>query len=295
MYLNPELLSSVFRRSLPPPFQLPPLTFAAHASSLKAVLVQRQGARRASYSTPRMLSFFRRTPQASEAAPPPSKQARERKESAWLQSISSKSTKESSAGTTTLSSSNTPRKGSGTAPHLAHAALKPATASLRPQASSASLKCSATRHSFFRNPLRGREGREGATAQQEEERPGSSYAASAPAQHLHHPPRHHSPPPPLPKPAPPASHTDTSTKSLATRLQELSVANADGLLDDEEYRLLRTRLFETFATGAGGGDQESKSLLVEGREAVPRLGGGSIGASTSSESPAGSQSVLQHC
>ncbi|KAF8584713.1 hypothetical protein K439DRAFT_1660643 [Ramaria rubella] len=38
------------------------------------------------------------------------------------------------------------------------------------------------------------------------------------------------------------------TMSLAERLNDLATANADGLLDDEEYRLLRQNLFERFAT-----------------------------------------------
>ena len=40
---------------------------------------------------------------------------------------------------------------------------------------------------------------------------------------------------------------EVATKSLAVRLQELSVANADGLLQDDEYRQLRAALFDRFA------------------------------------------------
>lgn len=41
--------------------------------------------------------------------------------------------------------------------------------------------------------------------------------------------------------------SEVATKSLAVRLQELSVANADGLLEDNEYRQLRAALFDRFA------------------------------------------------
>lgn len=46
-----------------------------------------------------------------------------------------------------------------------------------------------------------------------------------------------------PTPHPRASHIDTA-KSLATRLQELEHANNVGLLNDEEYRVLRQNLFQ---------------------------------------------------
>ncbi|KAF8489385.1 hypothetical protein JB92DRAFT_3013407 [Gautieria morchelliformis] len=43
---------------------------------------------------------------------------------------------------------------------------------------------------------------------------------------------------------------DALTMSLAQRLNELAVANADNLLNDEEYRLLRQNLFERFSAGS---------------------------------------------
>ncbi|KAF8158254.1 hypothetical protein B0H34DRAFT_708041 [Crassisporium funariophilum] len=45
-------------------------------------------------------------------------------------------------------------------------------------------------------------------------------------------------------------NTDTVTVTLAQRLNELAMANSDGLLNDDEYRLLRQNLFERFASNA---------------------------------------------
>ncbi|RDB17964.1 hypothetical protein Hypma_000784 [Hypsizygus marmoreus] len=47
----------------------------------------------------------------------------------------------------------------------------------------------------------------------------------------------------------PRQATDTVTVTLAQRLNELAMANSEGLLNDEEYRLLRQNLFERFAAG----------------------------------------------
>ncbi|KAI4523598.1 hypothetical protein K525DRAFT_267808 [Schizophyllum commune Loenen D] len=69
------------------------------------------------------------------------------------------------------------------------------------------------------------------------------------------------PPPPVPpsRSAPsnnkengasPRKQTDTATVTLAQRLDELRVANAEGLLNDDEYRLLRQNLFERFSSAA---------------------------------------------
>ncbi|KAG9315579.1 hypothetical protein JVU11DRAFT_3215 [Chiua virens] len=56
------------------------------------------------------------------------------------------------------------------------------------------------------------------------------------------------PPEPSPRP-PPRAHTDAITSTLAQRLNELAAANAEGLLNDEEYRLLRQNIFERLASG----------------------------------------------
>ncbi|KAK7464723.1 hypothetical protein VKT23_005929 [Stygiomarasmius scandens] len=48
----------------------------------------------------------------------------------------------------------------------------------------------------------------------------------------------------------PRKTTDTATMSLAQRLNELAVANSEGLLNDDEYRILRQNIFERFASNA---------------------------------------------
>lgn len=48
----------------------------------------------------------------------------------------------------------------------------------------------------------------------------------------------------------PRTHTDVITTTLAQRLDELAAANAQGLLDDDEYRLLRQNIFERLASGS---------------------------------------------
>ncbi|KAH9480541.1 hypothetical protein JR316_0007141 [Psilocybe cubensis] len=46
----------------------------------------------------------------------------------------------------------------------------------------------------------------------------------------------------------PRKNTDPVTATLAQRLNELALANSEGLLNDDEYRLLRQNLFERFAS-----------------------------------------------
>ncbi|GAA5863561.1 hypothetical protein JCM8547_007285 [Rhodosporidiobolus lusitaniae] len=78
------------------------------------------------------------------------------------------------------------------------------------------------------------------------------------------PPLSHPSSPPLPPPDP--------TVNLAQRLQELAVANADGLIGEEEYRVLRARVFEEAAKGEGGaGGEGAAAVLGEGTLGVPRL------------------------
>ncbi|KAK7682433.1 hypothetical protein QCA50_014638 [Cerrena zonata] len=50
--------------------------------------------------------------------------------------------------------------------------------------------------------------------------------------------------------SPSRTSTDAITLTLAQRLQELATANADGLLNDDEYRLLRQDLFDRLAGGS---------------------------------------------
>ncbi|KAJ3863438.1 hypothetical protein EV359DRAFT_82387 [Lentinula novae-zelandiae] len=53
------------------------------------------------------------------------------------------------------------------------------------------------------------------------------------------------------------SRTDNATMTLAQRLNELAVANDEGLLNDDEYRILRQNLFERFAGNATVPTEES--------------------------------------
>ncbi|KAL4064852.1 hypothetical protein V8B97DRAFT_2010655 [Scleroderma yunnanense] len=48
----------------------------------------------------------------------------------------------------------------------------------------------------------------------------------------------------------PRAHTDAITSTLAQRLNELAVANSEGLLSDDEYRLLRQNIFERLASSS---------------------------------------------
>ncbi|KAH7926443.1 hypothetical protein BV22DRAFT_1032821 [Leucogyrophana mollusca] len=48
----------------------------------------------------------------------------------------------------------------------------------------------------------------------------------------------------------PRAHTDVITTTLAQRLNELATANSQGLLNDDEYRLLRQNIFERLASGS---------------------------------------------
>ncbi|ESK85007.1 hypothetical protein Moror_15745 [Moniliophthora roreri MCA 2997] len=76
--------------------------------------------------------------------------------------------------------------------------------------------------------------------------------------------------------ASPRKQTDSATMTLAQRLNELAVANAEGLLNDDEYRMLRQNLFERFASSA---TVPSETPVVPARR---HFRGPSEGASVSS-------------
>ncbi|KZT73851.1 hypothetical protein DAEQUDRAFT_761808 [Daedalea quercina L-15889] len=87
----------------------------------------------------------------------------------------------------------------------------------------------------------------------------------------------------------PRSSTDVVTLTLAQRLNELATANSEGLLSDDEYRLLRQSLFERFA---------SKSQVPSETPLVPISGGshdagGSRMSSSSRDRRASSQFYVQ--
>lgn len=77
---------------------------------------------------------------------------------------------------------------------------------------------------------------------------------------------------PQPKPVAAAEHLPASPMTpfeLAARLSELAVSHADGLLSDDEYRLLRLRLFEQSTGGNGSG--QSPDLLIGNRSPIQSL------------------------
>lgn len=247
-----------------------------------------------------MLSFFRRGPPPAihePLPPPPSRAARIEKEKRWYDSISGKGGKAEVD------------KGRAVDKEREKEAAR--ERKLKTKTSSSSLRSSATRKSsFFSNPLLGKSsphllpssspdpalhlgvngaprsiasstGRGSAFFRSRKTTtddstglilpsPRAAYAASAP------PPRtkkdsSFTTTPPLPSQLP-TPQTDVSTQYLATRLQELAVANSDGLLDDEEYRMLRTQLFERYAK-VGPGASGTGEMLGEGNEEVPILNG----------------------
>ncbi|TDL17699.1 hypothetical protein BD410DRAFT_901243 [Rickenella mellea] len=67
---------------------------------------------------------------------------------------------------------------------------------------------------------------------------------------------------------PQRSSSDVITMTLAQRLNELAVANSDGLLDDDEYRLLRQNLFQRFATSSAA--PEEVPVVRSSRQRTPR-------------------------
>lgn len=71
--------------------------------------------------------------------------------------------------------------------------------------------------------------------------------------------------PTVPTLAPPIPQSN----ELASRLSELAISYSDGLVDEEEYRLLRTEVFVRFTRGEVG--VETMGALSEGSEQVPKL------------------------
>ncbi|KAI6039685.1 hypothetical protein EDC04DRAFT_2895021 [Pisolithus marmoratus] len=74
---------------------------------------------------------------------------------------------------------------------------------------------------------------------------------------------------PSPRPMPRA-HTDAITSSLALRLNELAAANAEGLLSDDEYRLLRQSIFERLASHSSV-PTESPVIPIGSQKHSPQL------------------------
>ncbi|GAA5896272.1 hypothetical protein JCM5296_002932 [Sporobolomyces johnsonii] len=211
-----------------------------------------------------MLNFFRRPAPPSilePPPPPPSAAARFEKEKRWIATISKKNA-------STDGRAGRRREGSANSGGGAGAGLGPdgARAGDSIRSSSASLR---SKKSFFRGPAHAKDRSEPAHATHAHPSasalaspaPLSASTSSLPAPSL-------SPAPVHPPPSTPA--TPDPTKSLAIRLQELAVAHADGLLDDDEYRMLRQQLFESHVKAAKG-EEQGIAKLGEGSLAVPRL------------------------
>ncbi|KAJ3514188.1 hypothetical protein NLJ89_g2509 [Agrocybe chaxingu] len=73
--------------------------------------------------------------------------------------------------------------------------------------------------------------------------------------------------------SPRKSTTDAVTVTLAQRLNELALANSEGLLNDDEYRLLRQNLFERFATNATVPTEAPVVPVAPARPRPPKGGG----------------------
>lgn len=222
-----------------------------------------------------MLSFFRRggqnTPTIAEPAqlPPPS--ARREKEQRWLASISSK---DKPASPHTFSSAQA--QAQTQAPLTLPAAT---TRGLSATSSSVSLRSTGTtksRRSFFGRASRTKSSpqlaglaQDGIDSSPRSRLPPPLPSSSTPTLLSHRTTRVSNVPhvPPSTPASAPSSAPSPTTASLASRLQELAVSHSDGLLNDEEYRALRTGLFERYASGGG----EGPVSLSQGTEEVPRL------------------------
>ncbi|KAF9534509.1 hypothetical protein CPB83DRAFT_844347 [Crepidotus variabilis] len=71
----------------------------------------------------------------------------------------------------------------------------------------------------------------------------------------------------------PRKDTDTVTVTLAQRLNELAIANSEGLLNDDEYRLLRQNLFERFSTNTDIPLETPVVPLTPAQPRPPKAGG----------------------
>ncbi|KAM0753613.1 hypothetical protein T439DRAFT_322508 [Meredithblackwellia eburnea MCA 4105] len=220
-----------------------------------------------------MLSFFSRrgssqqqqkqtTPVIRE--PPPPSSARREKEEKWLASISNNGSStrkhQQPITTATFNGGNTNLVASSSAASSSAFASNGdavTTRSLRPASSAVSLRSVGTTHSKRKlsifssskskpssSPNANDDKDQPHTSTSPRTRQASSNSAPAGSSSFPSPSLasfSQPPPPPVPK-------LDPATKTLAERLQELSVAHGEGLLDDEEYRLMRTQVFQQMST-----------------------------------------------
>ncbi|BGP43568.1 hypothetical protein JCM10449v2_007609 [Rhodotorula kratochvilovae] len=225
-----------------------------------------------------MLSRLRRAPAAPPAiheppAPPPPAAARREKESRWLASIGLKGgrgagrdrdrerDKEKEGGSAaapsvrSAKSARSFRFGLGGGGGRARSGRKGAVAH--------GVTLSASRATLALPSNAGGDARERAgTALMETGRRASSSAPPLSAPHASSSALESAQPQPRQRDA---------TVSLAQRLQELAIANADGLLDEDEYRILRGQLFVSGAGAADGAEEEEVARLAKGTLAVPSL------------------------
>ncbi|KAH8825112.1 hypothetical protein DL96DRAFT_162450 [Flagelloscypha sp. PMI_526] len=75
---------------------------------------------------------------------------------------------------------------------------------------------------------------------------------------------------------------DSVTVSLAQRLNELASAHAEGVLSDDDYRMLRQDLFERFSGGGGTAVPTETSVVPTARDSVHGTSGDNRRMSTSS-------------
>ncbi|GAA5965937.1 hypothetical protein JCM21900_005703 [Sporobolomyces salmonicolor] len=226
-----------------------------------------------------MLNFFRRPAPPSilePPAPPPSAAARFEKEKRWIATISKKNA--SADGRVGRGREGSANSGGGAGGGLGPDGVG-AGDSIR--SSSASLR---NKKSFFRGSAHAKDRSE--PAHTAHSLPSASTLASSPplSAGTSYLPAPSQSPAPAPSP-PPSPATPDPTKSLAIRLQELAVAHADGLLDEDEYRMLRQQLFESHVKAAKG-EEQGIAKLGEGSVAVPRLS-----ASTALTAPASSSAT----
>jgi len=227
-----------------------------------------------------MLSFFRRGSTSSspstERAAPPSAQQRRDKEQRWFNNLKPTSNSNSTQTTPQRNATNhkpAPAR-SGDSLHYSPGPVGAAEAWNPP--SGASLKSRGSRLFQLGSSPQNQPDRYKHSSEPNilPTKP-AAYAASAPNPNARG--GRTSPPPPLPhqtnEPPPPPPTTDSNTKSLATRLQELATSHSDGLLDDEEYRLLRTELFDRYAAKSSQPTQNKQqpTFATLGKAAMGKL------------------------
>ncbi|GAA5982870.1 hypothetical protein JCM11641_002611 [Rhodosporidiobolus odoratus] len=203
--------------------------------------------------------------------PPPPSSARREKESKWLASISKRTQgKERGIGLVVPPSPGTnsspSRKGKERAWDLGEDAGVAGLGEEKGKKGTPSVR--SRRSGIFRNGAGGGGGGGGGPRKGRDREKSSPPSLSSPPTLS---PLPAAPPPLAPNPR------QTETANLAQRLQELAVAHADGLLDEEEYRVLRGEVFASSLTAGTAGKivngpgESAPAVLGMGGLEVPRL------------------------